>query len=267
VATNGAGGSALVAQGVVDEIIAGGGEAFASAASVTDYAQIKAMVAETVERWGKIDILINNAGILRDKTFAKMSLEDFRLVVDVHLMGAANCTKAVWDGMRARNYGRVVMTTSSSGLYGNFGQSNYGAAKMALVGFMQTLALEGAKHNIRVSCLAPTAATRMLDGLLPPEKLALLGPDVVSPGMLALVCEDAPTKTILMAGAGSFEQAHITMTRGLFIGKREDAAEEIAAHWADLANKTGETQPEHGMRQGELELAKAGLSSTIISEV
>ena len=105
--------------------------------------------------WGRVDILVNNAGILRDKSFAKMSLDDFRLVVDVHLMGAVICTKAVWEPMREQRYGRIVMTTSSSGLYGNFGQANYGAAKMALVGLMQTLAIEGEKYGIRVNCLAP----------------------------------------------------------------------------------------------------------------
>lgn len=260
VATNGSGGSALAAQVVVDEIARAGGEAFANSASVTDYAQVQAMVAETVERWGKVDILVNNAGVLRDRSFAKMSLEDFRFVVDVHLMGAVNCTKAVWDGMRAQNYGRILMTTSSSGLYGNFGQSNYGAAKMALVGLMQTLALEGAKHNIRVNCLAPTAATRMLEGLLAPERLALLGPEAVSPGMLALVSEDAPTRTILLAGAGAFEQAHITMTQGIFVGRRPDVAELVEANWLALSDKTGEVQPEYGFQQSEFELRKAGFA-------
>ena len=155
------------ADAVAVEINAAGGAAIGMAASVTDYATIKAMVDGTIARWGRVDILVNNAGILRDKTFAKMDLSDFRLVVEVHLMGAVNCTKAVWDHMRAQNYGRIVMTTSSSGLYGNFGQSNYGAAKMALVGLMQTLGLEGARNNIRVNCIAPTAATQMLEGLLP----------------------------------------------------------------------------------------------------
>ncbi len=258
-ATNGAGASTLAAQSVVDEIIADGGHAFANGASVTDEAQVEAMVAETVERWGKVDILVNNAGVLRDKTFAKMSLDDFRFVVDVHLMGAVNCTKAVWDHMRAQNYGRIVMTTSSSGLYGNFGQANYGAAKMALVGLMQTLALEGAKYGIHVNCLAPTAATRMLEGLFPPDRLALLRPEAVSPGLLALVAKDAPTRTILLAGAGAFEQAHITMTRGIFVGARDDAAEEIAARWNEIADKVGETEPAYGFQQCELEVTKAAV--------
>src|SRR5574337_355571 len=180
---HGDGASTSAAQAVVDEIRAAGGEAVANGASVTDFAAVQAMVQQAVDTWGRVDVLVNNAGILRDKTFAKMDLADFRLVVDVHLMGAVHCTKAVWPVMQARKYGRIVMTTSSTGLYGNFGQSNYGAAKMALVGLMQTLALEGAKHDIRVNCLAPTAATRMTQGLLPQSVLDALGPEAVVPAM------------------------------------------------------------------------------------
>ena len=154
---SGGGASPSAAQAVVEEILAAGGVAVANGSSVTDFTQVEAMVAEVMARWGRVDILVNNAGILRDKSFTKMDLSDFRLVVDVHLMGAVHCTKAVWEVMRRQNYGRIVMTTSSSGLYGNFGQANYGAAKMALVGLMQTLAIEGAKNNIRVNCIAPTA--------------------------------------------------------------------------------------------------------------
>jgi NAD(P)-dependent dehydrogenase (short-subunit alcohol dehydrogenase family) len=174
--------SLTAAEAVVREIEAAGGTAVAHGASVTDEAGVAAMVADTLQRWGRIDILVNNAGILRDKSFAKMELADFRLVLDVHLMGAVICTHAVWPAMRAQKYGRIVMTTSSSGLYGNFGQSNYGAAKMALVGLMQTLSLEGAKDGIRVNCLAPTAATRMTEGLLPPAGAGALTPESVTPG-------------------------------------------------------------------------------------
>jgi NAD(P)-dependent dehydrogenase (short-subunit alcohol dehydrogenase family) len=220
------------------------------------------MVDETVAHWGRVDILVNNAGILRDRTFAKMDLADFRLVVDVHLMGSVNCTKAVWDHMRAQNHGRIVMTTSSSGLYGNFGQSNYGAAKMALVGLMQTLALEGARHNIRVNCIAPTAATRMLEGLLPEEEAGRLHPRLVSPGILVLVGDDAPTRTILCGGAGSFEAAHVTLTRGAFIGDGPDAPEAVAASWARIVERGGEFVPQAGDEQGRLELANAGFSRT-----
>jgi NAD(P)-dependent dehydrogenase (short-subunit alcohol dehydrogenase family) len=180
-AVDGKGGSVGAAQAVVDEIIAAGGEAIANGASVTDYAAVQAMVQQAVDAWGRVDILVNNAGILRDKSFSKMEMDDFRLVVDVHLMGAAHCCKAVWPHMVAQQYGRIVMTTSSTGLYGNFGQSNYGAAKLAQVGLMQTLSIEGAKYNIHVNALAPTAATRMTEGLMPQEVLDALTPEAVVP--------------------------------------------------------------------------------------
>ena len=254
---DGNGGTSSAAQAVVDEIRAAGGEAIASGASVTDPAAVQAMVDAAVQTWGRVDILVNNAGILRDKSFAKMALEDFRLVVEVHLMGAVNCTKAVWETMRAQNYGRIVMTTSSTGLYGNFGQSNYGAAKMALVGLMQTLSIEGAKNDIRVNCLAPTAATRMTEGLMPEAVLKLLRPEAVTPGLLALVADDAPTRAILCAGAGAFERAHITLTPGVFVGLPDDAAEQVASNFAALSDREGETVPESGNAQGTIEIGKA----------
>ncbi|BCH29771.1 3-hydroxyacyl-CoA dehydrogenase [Mesorhizobium sp. L-8-10] len=246
------------ADAVAYEIRKAGGEAIGVGASVTDFDAVKAMVDATITRWNKVDILINNAGILRDKTFAKMDLADFQLVIDVHLMGSVNCTKAVWDHMRAQNYGRIVMTTSSSGLYGNFGQSNYGAAKMALVGLMQTLALEGARNNIRVNCIAPTAATQMLDGLLPQAEMERLRPAQVSPGIVVLVGDDAPTRTILCAGAGSFEAAHITLTQGVHIGQGPAAPEAIVASWPKIVDRKDEFVPDAGERQGRLELQKAG---------
>ena len=254
---NGNGGAATTANAVVEEIRKAGGKAIANGASVTDFAAVQAMVEAALREWGRVDILVNNAGILRDKSFAKMVLADFRLVLDVHLMGAVNCTKAVWDTMRAQNYGRVVMTTSSTGLYGNFGQSNYGAAKMALVGLMQTLSLEGAKHNIRVNCLAPTAATRMTENLMPEAVLRQLEAGAVTPGLLALVADDAPTRTILCAGAGSFERAHVTLTQGIYVGNGADAAEQVAAHLDAISDRTGETVPESGAAQGTLEVARA----------
>jgi len=255
-ARDGSGGSSAAAQAVVAEIEAGGGEALANGASVTDPEAVRAMVDETVSRWGRVDILVNNAGVLRDKSFAKMELEDFRFVVDVHLMGAVNCTKAVWDHMRDANFGRIVMTTSSSGLYGNFGQANYGAAKMALVGLMQTLSIEGAKNDIRVNCLAPTAHTRMTEDLGARLPLELLGPDTVSPGLLYLVSDDAPTRCILTAGAGGFERAYVTLTQGIrAVG--DDAAEQVAARFAEISDRTGEVIPELGAAQGFIELAKA----------
>ena len=256
-ARDGSGGSRTAAQLVVDEIRAAGGQAMANAASVTDFAAVQAMVSEVMDTWGRVDVLVNNAGILRDKTFAKMELEDFRLVVEVHLMGAVNCSKAVWATMAAQKYGRIVMTTSSSGLYGNFGQSNYGAAKMALVGLMQTLSIEGAKHGIRVNCLAPTAATRMTEALMPAAVLAALQPQAVVPAMLVLAGADAPNRTILCAGAGTFEAAHITLTKGLWLGTAPDAPELLALRLSEVCERAGEVVPQSGSAQGANEFAKA----------
>jgi len=261
-ARDGSGRSATAAESVVAEIEAAGGEAMVNAASVTDHAAVQVMVDQVMAKWGRIDILVNNAGVLRDKTFAKMELEDFRFVLDVHLMGAVNCTKAVWEVMRRQNYGRVVMTTSSSGLYGNFGQSNYGAAKMALVGLMQTLSIEGAKNDIRVNCLAPTAHTRTTEDLGAALPLEALGPELVTPGLLHLVSEAAPTRCILAAGAGGFERAYVTLTQGVRI-VGEDAPEQVAAQFDAISDRTGEIVPEMGAAQGLIELtkAKAALSS------
>lgn len=243
---------------VAAEIVEAGGEAIAVAGSVTDEAAVAAMVATVMARWGRIDILVNNAGILRDKSFAKMSIDDFRLVVDVHLMGAAICSKAVWEIMREQRYGRIVMTTSSSGLYGNFGQANYGAAKMALVGLMQTLAIEGEKYGIRANCLAPTAATQMTHGVLAEASLDLLDPALVSPGLLALTGEDAPTRAILCAGAGHFARASVTLSDGHYVGAGADAGEQVIAHWDDISDRAGEIVPDYGFTQAERELANAG---------
>lgn len=258
-AVDGSGGSASAAQAVVDEIRAAGGEAIANGASVTDFAAVQAMVQQAADTWGRVDILVNNAGILRDKSFAKMDLADFRLVVDVHLMGAVHCCKAVWPLMQQQKYGRIVMTTSSSGLYGNFGQANYGAAKMALVGLMQTLAIEGEKHGIRVNSLAPTAATRMTEALFPPDMLSAFGPEAVVPAMLVLAGEDAPSRAILCAGAGGFEAAHVTLTPGAWVGSGGDAAERLAVRLAEVRSRGGETVPGSGAEQGanEMRLARA----------
>ena len=256
-ARDGSGGSLSAAESVVAEIRAAGGEAIANGASVTDFEAVKAMVQQAVDAWGRVDILVNNAGILRDKSFAKMELADFKLVMDVHVMGAVHCTKAVWPIMQAQNYGRVVMTTSSSGLYGNFGQANYGAAKMALAGLMQTLSIEGEKHNIRVNALAPTAATRMTEGLMPEAVLKALEPQAVVPAMLVMASEDAPNRTIICAGAGSFEVAHITLTQGVHLGLTPDTPERLAAAMAQVSDRQGETVPLSGAAQGTLEVGKA----------
>jgi NAD(P)-dependent dehydrogenase (short-subunit alcohol dehydrogenase family) len=242
------------AAAVATRIRAEGGSALSAPGSVTDAAQMAAVVQRAMTDWGRIDILVNNAGILRDKSFAKMDLDDFRLVLDVHLMGSVICTKAVWDIMRAQQYGRVVMTTSSSGLYGNFGQSNYGAAKMALVGLMQTLALEGDKYGIRVNCLAPTAATQMTDGVLSSEALQRLAPELVSPGLVALVGADAPTRAILCAGGGHFASAHVTLTQGVQLGGGPDAARRVVDAWADIGERENEIVPGYGFTQAEREL-------------
>ncbi|MBB4220637.1 SDR family NAD(P)-dependent oxidoreductase [Variovorax guangxiensis] len=255
-ARDGSGGSVSAAQAVVDEIKAAGGEAIANGASVTDFEAVQAMVKEAVDAWGRVDILVNNAGILRDKSFAKMDLADFRLVVDVHLMGAVNCTKAVWALMNEQKYGRIVMTTSSSGLYGNFGQSNYGAAKLALVGLMQTLSIEGAKNDIRVNCLAPTAATRMTEDLFPKEMLEAFRPEAVVPAMLVLAAQDAPNRTVLCAGAGTFEAAHITLTQGAWLGIEADTPEQLAARLSEVTDREGEAVPQSGAAQGANEVAK-----------
>ncbi len=256
-ARDGSGGSVSAAQAVACEIVAAGGQAIANGASVTDPEAVQAMVAQAIAAWGRVDILVNNAGILRDKSFAKITLEDFRLVLDVHLMGAVHCTQAAWPHMVAQRYGRVVLTTSSSGLLGNFGQSNYGAAKMALVGLMQTLSIEGAKHDIRVNCLAPTAATRMTEDLLPTDMLALLRPEAVVPALLVLASADAPNRAIACAGAGSFALAHVTLTHGLHLGVGDDVPERLAAAWAQAADRAGDSVPASGAAQGGQEIQMA----------
>jgi len=221
---------------VAREIEAAGGIAMANGADVANADQVAAMVAAAEAQWGGVDILVNNAGILRDKTFAKMELADFELVLKVHLLGSAICAKAVWAGMRERNYGRVLFTSSASGVYGNFGQSNYGAAKAGMIGLMNVLHLEGVKNNIRVNTLLPTAATGMTAGLIPAEMAALMSPETVTPAVLFLVSEDAPSKVILGAGAGAFAVTHITETAGLFLGRAERTPETIAARFAEIAD-------------------------------
>ncbi len=237
------------ANAVAAEINAGGGEAMAHGANVADMDQVNDMVARAMGAWGRVDILINNAGILRDKTFAKMPIEDFRLVIEVHLMGTVNCTKAVWDIMREQNYGRVVFTTSSSGLYGNFGQSNYGAAKMALVGLMNTLHLEGAKNNIRVNCLAPTAGTAMTEGLFPEAVFKLMSPEVVSPAVVFLSGPDAPSRKVLCAGGGSVAVFKGFETEGMSLLPDGMTPEGIAAAWDQINDEQDLRELQAGFEQ------------------
>lgn len=247
---DGTGGSETMAQSVVKEIEAMGGEAIANGANVTNSAEVEAMVAEAIERFGKVDILVNNAGILRDRSFSKMTMDDWDLVVAVHLKGSATCTKAVWNHMKENGYGRIVMTTSSSGMYGNFGQTNYGAAKAGLSGFMRTLCLEGAKYDIRVNTLSPTARSRMTEGLMPEEILEKLRVEPVSQGLVYLVSDDAPNRVILAAGAGGYALTKVFETPGINLSEGEATAENVAAHWDKIASNEGMEEFTNGGQQG-----------------
>ena len=242
-------GASDAAHKVVEEIKAAGGKAMANGASVTEYDQMVDMVATAKDAWGGVHILINNAGVLRDKSFAKMEPADFAFVVQVHLLGSACATKAVWETMREQNYGRILMTASSTGLYGNFGQTNYGAAKLGLAGFTKSLYLEGAKNNIKVNTLAPVAGTRMTEDIFPPEAFAAFKPENVVPAAVYLVSEDAPTNMIIGAGAGAFHAAYVTMTQGAALPEGERTAEGVARIFDKITDRTGETVPQSGSEQ------------------
>jgi NAD(P)-dependent dehydrogenase (short-subunit alcohol dehydrogenase family) len=256
-ALDGRGSMTTAAERVVAEIAALGGEGIADGADVTDLAQVTSMVERAKERWGRVDILVNNAGILRDKSFAKMELADFRTVLDVHLMGAVHCTKAAWETMRAQNYGRIVFTTSSSGLYGNFGQANYGAAKAAMVGLMNVLHQEGQKNDIRVNILSPTATTRMTETSLPEDDKAVLTPESITPGLLYLVSEAAPSRVILCAGAGCFARAAIYESEGIYLDEGERTPETIARRFEEISSPAGQTQLTDAWSQTKRYVAKA----------
>jgi NAD(P)-dependent dehydrogenase (short-subunit alcohol dehydrogenase family) len=237
-AMDGTGGSSEAAARVVDEIKKAGGQAIANGGSVSDARGAKSMVEDAMNAWGRVDILINNAGILRDKSFTKMTIDDFRAVVEVHLMGSMYCTKEVWSIMREQNYGRIVMTTSPSGLYGNFGQTNYGAAKLALVGFMNSLKIEGAKNNVFTNAIAPVAATRMTESLMPAEALKRFGPELVTPAVLYLCSEAAPNGVVMQAAGGRYSIACVVENSGIDLGT-DATAEDIADHYAKISDLTG----------------------------
>ncbi len=256
-ATDGSGTSESAAHAVVAEIESAGGQAMAHGADVSDPDAVADMVAQTLSRWGRIDILVNNAGILRDKTFAKMTLADFRRVVDVHLMGSATVTHACWPVMREQGYGRIVLTSSASGLYGNFGQSNYGAAKAAMMGLMNVLHIEGARDNIRVNVLAPTAATRMTEALIPPDVLDLMAPETLTPGLLYLVSEDAPSRVMLGAGAGCFAQIRVYETQGITLQGDELTPEQISARFAEIADEGDQQELTNAFDQTKKYVANA----------
>ncbi|MEY4255711.1 MAG: hypothetical protein RLZZ141_938 [Pseudomonadota bacterium] len=248
---DGTGGNSAAAEAVVAEIKAAGGEAIANGASVTDDAGVANLVKQTMDAYGRIDILIANAGILRDKSFSKMELSDFEAVMQVHVWGTFKPIKAVWEIMKTQNYGRIVVTTSSSGMYGNFGQANYGAAKMAVLGLMNTLKIEGQKNNIRVNAISPVAATRMTEGLMPPEVLEKLKPEYVTPGVVYLVSEDAPTGAILTAGAGAFALSRIFETEGVYLAEGGLSVEEVAANWEKISDTDGQKAYFAGGEQGQ----------------
>lgn len=256
-ARDGTGGSMTAAETVVEEIRKAGGIAIADGADVSNFEQVKAMVDKATAEWGAVDILCANAGILRDKSFAKMELADFAKVLDVHLVGSFYCCKAVWDGMRERNYGRIVLTTSSSGMYGNFGQANYGAAKAGMIGLMNVLAAEGRKTDIRVNTISPTAATRMTEELLPPQALALMKPEAITPAVLYLLSNDAPTRTIMGAGAGSFAVVKLLESEGLNLPEDLWTPDAIAAHFAEISDMSKAQALEGAFQQTQKYVAQA----------
>jgi len=238
-ARDGSGGSSESAEKVVAEIMEAGGDAVANGANVADRTQVGTLVEQAMDQWGRVDVLVNNAGILRDKSFGKMSGEEWDAVVAVHLTGSANCSFAVWNHMKEQNYGRIIMTTSTSGIYGNFGQANYGAAKAGVWGLMNTLHIEGAKYNIHINCIAPTAATRMTQDILPPEMLATLDPKWVTPAVVYLASKEAPSRTILLAGAGGYTIAKLLEAQGVYLDEAERTPEAIHANWdtiTDMSN-------------------------------
>lgn len=262
-ARDGTGGSSEAAEKVVAEIKAAGGEAIANGADVSSEEQVGAMVQQTLDQWGRVDILVNNAGILRDKSFVKMEMSDWDKVVAVHLTGSAICTRAVWPVMREQKYGRVIMTTSTSGLYGNFGQANYGAAKMGVAGLMNTLCLEGEKYDIKVNCVAPTAATRMTEDLMPKEVLALLEPEAITPAVLFLASDQAPNHRIVLAGAGCYAMVRLMESDGIYLNEEERTPDAIAAQFEQLGDMSDAREMTNGGEHVTKILTKAAQAKGI----
>ncbi|MAY11623.1 MAG: 3-oxoacyl-ACP reductase [Alcanivorax sp.] len=256
-ARDGTGGASEAAEKGVAEITAAGGEAIANGADVSNEEQVQAMVQQTLDQWGRVDILVNNAGILRDKSFAKMDMSDWDKVVAVHLTGSAICTRAVWPVMREQGYGRVIMTTSTSGLYGNFGQANYGAAKMGVAGLMNTLCLEGEKYDIKVNCVAPTAATRMTEDLMPKEVLALLEPSEITPAVLFLASDQAPSRRIVLAGAGCYAMVRLMESDGIYLEEGDRTPDAIAARFEELGDMSNAREMQNGGEHVSKILTKA----------
>mgnify|MGYP002621413299 CR=1 FL=1 len=265
-ARDGGGGNTEAAEAVVREITEAGGRAIANSGNVVSAADMEALVAETMAAFGRVDMLINNAGILRDKSFAKITMEDFRQVVDVHLMGSANASKAVWGVMRDQGYGRILMTSSTSGSYGNFGQANYGAAKMGVLGLMNVLHAEGARYGIHVNAILPTAATRMTGDMMSQDMLDLLSPDLVAPAAVWLVSRDAPSRTALLAGAGTVARLAIVESEGICFTGQNMAPEDIGARFAEIAALDPALEPAAGLEHVDRILARAraalGISGT-----
>jgi NAD(P)-dependent dehydrogenase (short-subunit alcohol dehydrogenase family) len=255
-ARDGSGGSSSAADAVVAEIKAAGGQAMASAVNVTDMTQVEAMVQQVMSAWGRVDVLVNNAGILRDKSFGKLTMDDWKAVLDVHLMGSVHCSRAVWDIMKAQNYGRIIMTTSSTGAYGNFGQTNYGAAKLGLVGFQKSLYLEGLKNNIHVNSILPVAATRMTQDIMPQDMLDMLKPEFVTPAVLFLGSAQAPNNTVISAGAGVYAVAQMVETEGIYFAPADQSPENILAHWGKISDPAGQRPLNAGGEHGQKILGK-----------
>ena len=243
-------GASDAANEVVELIKSNGGDAFANGASVTDLNAVKAMVDQTMHQWGRIDILVNNAGILRDKSFHKVTMEDFNLVMDVHFQGSLNCTHTIFPIMREQEYGRIIFTSSSSGVFGNFGQTNYGSAKMAMVGLMNTLKLEGQNKNVYSNAITPVAYTRMTEGLIPEDFGKNLQPEYITPAMIYLASENAPNGAIVAAGAGVFSRIFIHETMGVSLGMGEDMTpENIDANWDKISDMTDARALQNGGEQ------------------